>query len=115
MSGIGIYKDFSIGRMRQVAIFRQNAPVNDNAGGQNDDYADQVTVRGCLEKKRGSKTQEQHEIVIGKDYYFYCRYNNILTIDTDTIIEINNDTYRINDWGLVDEINHLYKFDISKN
>lgn len=112
---IGQYKGFSIGSMRQVAIFRQNTPTTDNAGGQGDAYADQVTVRGCLEKKRGNKSLEQSEIVFGKDYVFYCRYNNILTIDTDTIIEINNETYRINNWGLVDEIRHLYQFDISKN
>lgn len=104
----------SVGQMRSVVLFRQNTPVDNTSGGQDDSYADLLTTRGRLRKNRGSKNLEHGDIGFDKSYELICRAENALIINSDTICVINSEEYKINDWEIVDEIKHWIKFSISK-
>lgn len=106
---------FSVGEMRKVGTFRKNVPVSDGAGGQKDSFTDVITVRGKLSKQSGRKALEQGEFVGNKGYEWICRYNSVLVPDTETIIVIDGLQYRVNDWELIDEIKHFYRFTLSLN
>lgn len=99
--------------MRQTGTFMKNEPINDESGGQSDNYVALLTCRGRLRKMKGGKALEQGAFVMNKGYEWICRYQAAIVIDTDTAIQINGQMYRITDWEMVDEIPHFYRLTLS--
>lgn len=104
--------DFTIGLMRSVGVFMVNTPTINSSGGKGDVYTDSITVRGQLRKRSGRKSDENHEIAFDKSFHFICRFRQEISINSDTQIRIDGNVYRINDFELVDEIKHLYQFNL---
>lgn len=106
-------KNPSIGEMRQVAIFLQNSPVIDGAGGQTDNFVTLLQCRGKLRPKGGMKKLENGEFVLQHGWTFECRFQNTLTINSDTILQISGVKYRISDFQLIDNLKHFYSFTLT--
>ena len=103
----------SIGDMRNTGTFRKNTPVPNTSGGTDDNYSDLLTCRGRLRQQSGNKAYEQGDIVQNKRYEWICRFQTALVIDTDLILVIKGQIYRILDFEKIDELNHFYRFIIS--
>lgn len=100
----------TIGDMRQSGTLRQNTPVDDQSGGQADNYADVLTCRGRLRKLKGNKSLEDADVVINKGYEWVCRFQAGIVVDKDSAWVIAGVFYRISDFEKVDEIPHFYRF-----
>lgn len=103
----------SIGDMRQTGTLRKNTPTPNASGGQTDNFSDVLTCRGRLTKQKGNKALEQGDIVFNKGYEWICRFQSAIVIDKGSIWVIGGNTYRINDFEKVDELNHFYRFILS--
>jgi SPP1 family predicted phage head-tail adaptor len=99
---------FGIGQMRSVVVFQINQPVDNTSGGQDDNYVTTVTTRGWLTMKSGKKGIEAGSLQFGKSYTLYCRYQSDILLNSDTRVIVDGQAYQIDDWGLQDEIKHLY-------
>lgn len=102
-----------IGEMRQKGTLKQNSPVANDSGGQDDNYTGILTCRGRLRQNSGSKRLENGEIVQNKGWQWICRFQQAITIDADTAWEIDGKFYRITNWEKIDQLNHWYEFTLS--
>lgn len=107
----------STGDMRSSVIFQKSIPTSDGAGGQVDNYTTFYTCRGRLRQSSGRRSDEQMELVRNKTMELIVRYTTTIAdnLDETTRIIINGDTYMVQNFELVDEIPHWYKFTIAKN
>lgn len=105
---------FSIGECRSIVQFQQNQPVDNESGGQDDVWTIIITTRGRLRKKNGYKDIELGSVQFNKDYELVCRYQSSILINPDTRVLVDGKAYKINDWEMEQEINHLLIFSISR-
>lgn len=106
----------TIGEMRERVEFQQNQPINNASGGQDDNFVTLLSCRGKLRQRSGTKKLEQGEIMIDTGWDLFVRSQVALNINLnfDTRVLVNGDVYRVNQWLLIDQLKHFYKFDIAK-
>lgn len=107
-------KEFHIGLLRLTGTLRNNTPNANTSGGQDDNYSTVLTTRVYLEKDKGATSLITGQKVFNKDYTLICRYQSGIVLNPDSIWVINNETYTIRDFELIDEIKHLYIFHVVK-
>lgn len=105
---------FGIGQMRSVVIFQVNQPMDNDSGGQDDNFISSVTTRGWLTKKIGKKGIENGAMQFSKSYVLYCRYQSDILLNSDTRVVVDGRPYLIEDWELQGEIKHLYIFTLNR-
>jgi len=105
---------FTIGEMRQVFIFQKNVPVDNDSGGQDDNWVDLVTTRGILQKSKGGKSIEEGSLQFNKSYEAVCRYQSDLVFDQDTRVLIDGHLFQIMDWELDQQIKHVCRLNLNK-
>lgn len=107
--------DFHIGKMRQTGILKQNHPVANSSGGEDDNYTTVLTTRGWLRKDSGNINLLTGQITLTKTYTWICRFQQAITVNVDTTWFIGGQEYVLEDYELIDEIKHLYKFNLRKD
>lgn len=96
--------------------FKKNVRGSLGAG-KVDNYVTILTTRCSLEKKRANKINERGQIQIAEFFKMICRFENSLlsNLSGSVIAVIDDDTYTVHDFNLIDERKHLYEFILSKN
>lgn len=112
-----------IGQMRSSVQFLVNVPTAAatttreavTTGGLNDVYSVLLTTRGRLRKKSGNRSFMMGLIEIKESYELICRFQSTLesNLRVDNKVLIDSKTYTLNSWEKIDEINHLYVFDLN--
>lgn len=112
-----------IGEMRSSVVFKTNTPTLDktasrsdvSTGGQNDVYSTILTTRGKLRKKSGGRGLDFGLIVGNDSYELICRFQTALASQLKVNMKVFVDSveYTIASWEKVDQINHIYKFDLN--
>ena len=112
-----------IGQMRSAVVFKVNTPTasatTDRAavtsGGQNDSYASSVTTRGRLRKSSGSRSLDLGQLSGQESYELMCRYDSSLNsiLKVNGKVTVDNVEYTIQSWEVVDQIKHIYKFQLN--
>jgi hypothetical protein len=107
---------FTIGSLNKKVVFKKNSRGSLGAGSK-DNFETFLTTRCSLEKKRAVKQADRGQVEIAQWYIMICRFqlNLINNLNGSAICVINNETYVIHDFDLVDEKKHLYEFAISKS
>jgi hypothetical protein len=107
---------FHIGQLKKKVMFKKNNRGSLGAGSK-DNFETFLTTRCSLEKKRAIKQADRGQVEIAQWYKMICRFqlNLINNLSNSSICVIDNMTYVIHDWDLVNEREHLYEFVISKS
>lgn len=107
---------FTIGSLKEKVVFKKNSRGSLGAGSK-DNFEVFLTTRCSLEKKRAVRQSDRGQVEIAQWYLMICRFqlNLINNLSTTSICEIDNETYVIHDFDLVDEKKHLYEFTLSKS
>ena|SRR5581483_8017373 len=102
----------TIGEMRQVIKFQKNTPVDDDAGGQADNYGDLLTTRGKLRKSRGYRSLEAGETLLNSSYVLECRIQAALVTQIDQSLRVvcDNQVFTIVSCEQIDQKNFMYRF-----
>lgn len=104
----------SIGQLRRTATLLKNTPADTDSGTDEDSYTTVLTTRCSLEKSGGGFGIVEAGFDREKRYKMICRYQAAIVIDTDSLWQIGSDTYRIEDYTLLDDLPHFYQFILSK-
>lgn len=107
--------DFNYSTMRFTGTLQQNVPIDDNSGGQIDNWVNVLTTRCSLTQKSGRNSVEFGKMEYFKYYIVTCRFQTAIVIDSDSQWIINGETYMVDDWQREDEIPFLYIFTCIKN
>lgn len=109
--------------MRSVVVFKTNTPVVTatstreavTTGGQNDVYTTLLTTRGRLRKKSGARGLDLGLIEDRQYYELICRFQSSLNsgLRVNGKVFVDSVEYTIQTWEVIDQINHLYKFDLA--
>lgn len=113
----------AIGQMRSSVVFKTNTPtVNATAdreavttGGENDVYSTLLTTRGRLRKKNGNRGLDLG-LLSGQDSYeLVCRFQSALesSLKVNMKVFVDSVEYTIASWEKIDQLNHIYKFDLN--
>jgi hypothetical protein len=107
---------FTIGSLKKKVVFKKNSRASLGAGSK-DNFETFLTTRCSLEKKRSAKQNDQGQVEIAQWYLMICRFqlNLLNNLNGSAICVIDNVTYVIHDFDLVDEKKHLYEFTLSKS
>lgn len=105
----------TIGEMRSVGILMNNSPVNNESGGQYDNYGIVLACRGRLRQKSGKRGLEQSQLIDNRNFEWIIRAQDALVINPDSRWQISGDTFSILDYQEVDQIKHWFIFTLSKN
>lgn len=109
--------------MRSSVVFKTNTPVITatadreavTTGGQNDVYTTLLTTRGRLRKKSGARGLDFGLIENKESYELLCRFqvslNAGLKVNGKVFVDLVE--YTIQSWEVIDQIKHLYKFDLA--
>lgn len=108
--------NFTIGSLNKKVVFKKNSRASLGAGSK-DNFETFLTTRCSLNKKRSAKQNDRGQVEIAQWYLMICRFqlNLINNLSTTSICVIDNETYVIHDFDLIDEKKHLYEFTISKS
>lgn len=104
----------NIGQLKRKAVLMKNTPSDDDSGTEADNYSVVLTCRCSLTKASGGIDLQQLSLNRDKRYKMVCRYQAAIVIDTDSIWQIGSDTYRVEDYTLIDDTPHFYQFILSK-
>jgi hypothetical protein len=105
----------SVGSQRSRATFINNTPLPVGAG-QKDVYSALFTTYLNLRKRSGSRLDDSGELVISKAYEAVGRFASVLDgINKSTKVVIDNRTFTITDWDLIDERKFYYKFQFTQS
>lgn len=115
--------NLSIGQMRSTVVFLTNTPTiaatTDReavtTGGLNDVYTTLLTTRGRLRKKSGSRGLDLG-LVEDKQYYeLICRFQSAINtgLEVNGKVLVDSVLYTIQTWEVIDQIAHLYKFELA--
>jgi hypothetical protein len=107
---------FTIGSLKKKVVFKKNSRGSLGAGSK-DNFETFLTTRCSLEKKRAIKQADRGQVEIAQWYIMICRFqlNLINNLNGSAVCVIDNETYVIHDFGLIDEKKHLYEFTLSKS
>lgn len=115
--------NLSIGQMRSVVVFLTNTPVTTatatreavTTGGGNDVYTTLLTTRGRLRKKSGNRGLDLGLLAGQDSYELICRFQSSLesALKVNMKVTVDSANYTITTWEKVDQINHIYKFDLN--
>jgi hypothetical protein len=107
---------FTIGSLKKKVVFKKNSRGSLGAGSK-DNFETFLTTRCSLEKKRAIKQADRGQVEIAQWYIMICRFqlNLINNLNGSAICIIDNETYVIHDFDLIDEKKHLYEFTLSKS
>lgn len=104
----------NIGQLKRTATLLKNTPAETASGSEEDSYTTVLTTRCSLEKSSGGLDLLQNSLTREKRYKMICRYQDAIVIDTDSIWQIGSDTYRVEDYTLLEDTPHFYQFILIK-
>lgn len=109
-------KSFHIGSLNKKVTFKKNVRASLGAGSK-DNYQTFLVTKCSLKRKKAVKQNDKGQVEIAAWYKMVCRFqlNLLSNIAGSSICEIENVTYTIHDFSLLDEKKHLYEFLISKS
>lgn len=109
-------KDFHIGSLNKKVTFKKNVRASLGAGSK-DNYQTFLETKCSLERKKAVRQDDRGQVEIAVWYKMVCRFqlNLLSNLASSSICVIDNVTYVIHDFSLLDEKKHLYEFLISKS
>lgn len=105
---------YNFTQMRFSGTLQQNVPVDDGAGGQEDNWTNVLTTRCSLEKQSGKLVDGAGKMEYNKYYILVCRFQQAIVLDVDSRWLINNEVYKVTDFEKVDFKPHYYTFNVTK-
>lgn len=106
---------YTVGMLKFSATLLANTPIDDGAGGQQDNYTPVLTTRCFLLKLSGGFSFQSGSFFMDKRYKMICRYQlAISAVTIDHIWQIKGNTYRIIDHTKIDDTPHFYEFILQK-
>ena len=105
---------FNIGEQRSIVEMYENKPVDNESGGQQDNFVLLLKTRGKLTKINGNKSIEAGSLQFDKGYQLITRFQNAIIFNSDTRVKVDGVDYMITDWYLETEIKHLYVITLNR-
>ncbi len=110
-------RDFDIGKLREVIKFEKNIPGETESGGETDSFAEFLTTRGMLRKKRGNRGLEAGAVLLTSDYELVVRYQKDIAdnLAGDSIrIVAQNRFFTIDSYDIYEQRFNFYVFQLSE-
>lgn len=111
---------FHRGKLKFVAVFQNNTPVSDGAGGFKSSYSDVLTTRCQLFQEGGNEVLGTGQVYYNQNFVMRCQFDASLTINQDTIVSISGSyfpsaVYKVVNFEKIDMKGHLYEFKLAKS
>lgn len=110
-------RTFDIGKLREVIKFEKNSPTETASGGETDSFAEFLTTRGMLRKKRGNRGLEAGAVLMSSDYELVVRFQKDIAdnLAGDSIrIVAQNMFFTIDSVDIIDQKFRYYVFQLSE-
>ena len=105
--------NIGIGECRSAVEIIQNIPVDNESGGQQDNWSTSVITRGRLRKKTGKKINEAGALIFEEYYELVIRWQQAVIVNSDTRVLVDGKNYLILDMETVKQVQHWIVFKLS--